>query len=151
MKVILLDNVAKTGQRYEVVDIANGYAMNFLIPKKLARTATPEALKELESERMEAEKKRAIQLQSLTEALEKVHGKTIVLKGKANEEGHLFAGIHKDTIVEAIKTELGASIDADVLSCAFPIKEIGEHTITISGPQDETAQITLVGEKEGHE
>jgi large subunit ribosomal protein L9 len=149
MKVILLENVPKVGHKYEVVEVASGHALNLLIPRKLARTATPQALHELESKRKGAEEKKIKEMESLSESLKKVDGKTVVLKGKANEEGHLFAGIHKDVIAEKINTEHGTSFSLEMLSCDDPIKSIGAHQVTLSDQKGEhTAHVKCIVEKE---
>src|SRR3990167_658932 len=99
MKVILLQNVAKTGRKYEVKDVSDGYALNFLIPNKLAKVATVNALRELESERLQHEQNQKTKEVDLIESIEKLKDSRVSISAKINDEGKLFAGIDKGDII----------------------------------------------------
>ena len=132
MKVIFLQDVPRVGRKYDVKDVNDGYAANFLLPRKLAETATPKAIAELEKRKKSIEIEREVQDSLLLKNLEEIKGKTITLKGKANELGHLFSAIHKKEIVEAMKAQNHADIGEEFIVLEKPIKEIGEHEIPIS-------------------
>lgn len=139
MQVILLNDVAKIGRKLEVHNVADGYATNFLFPKKLAERATPKRVKELEEQQKAAEAERALQSELLHKNLESLKGSHIELSRKANEQGHLYKGVSKEDVYEAIKAdgrlELGSP---EVILLDQPIKALGEHTIRVR-----------VGEQEG--
>lgn len=132
MKVIFLSDVQKVGKKHDVKEVNDGYAMNFLLPRKLAVMATPKAVAELELRKKEIAIEREVQDSLLNKNLEEIKGKTITIKGKANDKGHLFSAIHKKEIVEAMKTQNHADIGEEFIILEKPIKEIGEFEIPIS-------------------
>jgi len=133
MKVILLKDVAKVGRKYEVKEVADGFARNALFPRKLAELAMGDAVKRIEKMKREAAQAGDFAADLLAKNLAALGGKTVILCAKANEKGHLFQGIHKEEIAEAIRKELGLDIPPDSLSLEKPIKEIGGHEVAITG------------------
>lgn len=131
MKIIFLQDVPRVGKKYDIKEVNDGYAMNFLFPRKLAEAATPKAVAELEKRKKSIEIEREVQESLLLKNLEEIKGKAIIIKGKANEQGHLFSAIHKKEIVEAMKTQNHADIGEEFIVLEKPIKEIGEHEIPI--------------------
>lgn len=146
MKIILLKDVPGTGKRFDVKDVAPGFATNFLIPNGLAATATDAELQKIESKRATAEAELKIQTDLLTKNLETLHGKSIFIKEKANDEGHLFAGIHRGEICKHIKSALGVEIPLEALELEKPIKNVGDSLIT-ARVGEKKAQFHLVVEK----
>jgi len=131
MKVILLHDIKKVGKKYEVKDVSNGYALNLLIPKGLAEVATPASEKRLAvvKSRIDAETK--INHELLVKNLKDLAGVVIEMKEKVNEKGHLFAGIHKEDIVKALKAQSRVDVAKEYIDLEKPIKELGEHTINV--------------------
>src|SRR3990167_7311995 len=103
MKVILLKDIGGVGQRYEVKNVAEGYASNFLLPRKLAVMATEKEIERLNIERLKDEGRRKMREETLEKNIEKLAETKITIKAKASEAGHLFAGIHKKDILKAFK------------------------------------------------
>ncbi|OGI64548.1 50S ribosomal protein L9 [Candidatus Nomurabacteria bacterium RIFCSPLOWO2_02_FULL_40_10] len=132
MKVIFLQDVPRVGKKYDIKEVNDGYAVNFLLPRKLAETATPKAIAELEKRKKSIAIEREVQESLLLKNLEEIKGKTITLKAKTDEKGHLFAQIHKKEIVEAMKAQNHADIGEEFIALEKPIKETGEHEIPIS-------------------
>jgi len=132
MKVIFLNDVPRVGRKYDVKEVNDGYATNFLFPKKLAELATPKAIAELEKRKKNIEIEREVQESLLLKNLEEIRGKIIVIKGKANDKGHLFSAIHKKEITESMKKQNHADIGEEFIVLEKPIKEIGEFEIPIS-------------------
>jgi large subunit ribosomal protein L9 len=130
MKVILLRDVAKIGRRFDVREVPDGHALNFLIPRKLAEPATKEALRRLEVET----KKKTIMSDrhdtSFKDALKKLSESTLTLALAANEQGHLFKGVKAADILKCI-IENGVHIEENEIVLPQPIKEVGEHEITL--------------------
>mgnify|MGYP001600522421 FL=1 len=87
MKIILLKDVPKVGRRYDVKDVADGYALNLLIPKGLAKIATPDAVKKIEETKKNDLTQKKIQEELLLKSLESIKNITLVIKGKANGQG----------------------------------------------------------------
>lgn len=131
MKVIFLQDVPRVGKRHDVKDVNDGYAANFLLPRKLAVVATKEALAELERRKQNIEIERAVQDDLLKKNLEEIKGKVVHMKGKADDKGHLFQGIHAKEIVEAMRAEHHAEVSADAIALDKPIKQLGEFEIPI--------------------
>lgn len=131
MKVIFLQDVPRVGKRHDVKDVNDGYAANFLLPRKLAIVATKEALAELERRKQNIEIERAVQDDLLKKNLEEIKGKVLHMTGKADDKGHLFQGIHAKEIAAAMKSEHHADISPDVIVLDKSIKQIGEFEIPI--------------------
>ena len=131
MRVIFLKDIPRIAKKYDVKEVPDGYAMNFLLPRKLAELATPKAVTELEKNKKNIAIEREVQADLLLKNLEEIKGKVLHIKSKADEKGHLFSGIRRRDIVDAMKTEYRADIDEGVIKLEKPIKEIGEHEIPL--------------------
>jgi len=132
MKIILLQDVKKVGQRGSVVTVADGYGQNVLLPKKLAAAATPENLKRWEKEVEGAQKRKALDEASAQNILSAIEGKTVIIHARANETGGLFEAIHEKQIAEAIQKTLGISVPEEAVILDAPVKKIGSHPVTLS-------------------
>ena len=132
MKIILLQNIKGFGQIGDVKNVPNGYGRNFLLPRKLAKVANDNAMKEIESLKakriitIEAENKNAL------EAVEKLKDLVIEFTKKATKTGKLFAGIGKDDIVSEIKKASGIQLQEEMIGHNEPIKHIGEHLVDLN-------------------
>ncbi len=132
MKVIFLQDVPRVGKKYDVKEVPGGYAMNFLIPKKLAEPATPKALEMLKIRKNEILVVKEVQNELLMKNLEEIKGKVVHISAKADDKGHLFKGIHTKEIVAAMKAEHHADITPEFIVLEKPIKEVGEFEIQIA-------------------
>jgi len=142
MKIILLKDVQKVGKKYEVKEIADGYAANLLIPRGLAIAATGSAMKSLELERAKIEGERKIHEELLVKNLAQLEGKILVMRVKGNEKGHLFAGIHKDELIAEIEKQTRLQLNTEHVVLSKPIKEAGDHVIEVKGA-GKSAKFTL--------
>lgn len=131
MKVILLQDVRGIGRKLDVKDVADGYAQNFLLPRKLAERATAERVREVEGKRATVLKEREMAEKELLEALSSLKGITVTLAAPANDQGHLFKGVKPAEIVDALKVQAKVAIPADAIMLAAPIKSVGTHTIPV--------------------
>ncbi|MEK7661910.1 MAG: 50S ribosomal protein L9 [Patescibacteria group bacterium] len=143
MKIILLKDVPGVGRRYEVKEISPGYARNFILPKGLGEPATEAAMKRVKTLSVQAEAEHKIQEELLRKNVESLDGKRIEVKEKANELGHLFAGIHIKEIEKLFKEKLHAEIPLHFIKLDKPIKEIGTFKIEIDSGSSK-AYVTLV-------
>lgn len=111
MKVILLDEIKGKGGEGDVVEVAQGYAENFLFPKKLAVAATKGNLKQLDERRNNIAKREAVRLATANETKAAFEGKTVTVDVKVGDEGILFGSVTAAMIADAIKAQLGMDID----------------------------------------
>lgn len=146
MRVILLKNIEKIGDKYEIVDVASGYAQNFLFPRELAKPATPVHLRQLEAKKKEWQKKRSKEIRELRKEVDRIKGEKFTIKKKVNEEGRLFGSVDAGQIKEALEKR-GFDVKKAEVVLKEPIKETGEWAITISFPHRVEAEIKLVVEE----
>ncbi len=131
MRVIFLKDVPRVGKKYDVKEISDGYAVNFLFPRGLAKMANAQNLAELERNQKEVSIKKEVQEGLLLKNLEEIKGIVLTMKGKANEKGHLFSAIHKKELAETLKKEKRIDVGEDFIALEKPVKEIGEFEIPV--------------------
>jgi large subunit ribosomal protein L9 len=142
MKVIFLKDVPGVGRKYETKELADGYAINRIIPQGLAIAATSSAVKRIELEKAKLEGERKVHEELMLKNLKEIEGVTVTMIEKANEKGHLFAGIHKAEILPAILKQTRLQIAPEFLILDKPIKETGEHKIEVQ-IKDKKVKFTL--------
>lgn len=131
MKLILIADVNELGKRGDVVEVAEGYARNFLLPRKKAVKANEGALAQAESireARIESERRAREEAENLATALA---GTRVVLAAQAGDEGRLYGSVSVGDVVEGIRRFTGVELEKDTVAIASPIKEIGLHEISI--------------------
>ena len=143
MKVILLADVKGNGKKDEIINVSDGYARNFLFPKKLAVEATPGALKEIEKKRAaeaarEAERRAEAEAKALM-----LKGKIINLTVKCGEKGRLYGSITSKDIVEALAAQAGITIDKRKILSDEPIRTYGAYTREVKLFQEITGKIHI--------
>lgn len=143
MKVVLLKDVSGVGRKNEVETVSDGYALNLLIPKKLAVAGTPATIAHAERLKSEGSVKRKIQEDLLLKNLATLDGVVIEMSEKANEQGHLFAGIHANAIAAALKKQKGIDLLPEFLVLHKPVKEVGERIITVKA-HDRAGKFALI-------
>ncbi|OHB09573.1 MAG: 50S ribosomal protein L9 [Candidatus Zambryskibacteria bacterium RIFCSPLOWO2_02_FULL_39_26] len=131
MKIILLKDVPKVGQRYDIKNVAEGFALNMLIPRGLAEVATPNAIKKVEEMRRNDLTQKKIEEKLLVKSLENLKNLTVTLKEKANDKGYLFAGITKEMLAGEILKISRLNINPEFIKLVKPIKEVGEHKVLV--------------------
>ena len=130
MKVILIEDVAGKGKAGEIVNVSDGYARNFLFPKKLAKEATPQNLNAANI-RLAAEKhKKAVQKQSAEDMAKDLEGKTITITAKRGDGGKLFGAVTSKEVAAALKDEYGIDIDKKKINVPH-IKEMGTYEASV--------------------
>ena len=132
MKVILLKEVKRVGHAHEAIDIADGYALNFLIPKKLAIPATPVAMKEAELRRKQTSERAELNAKLLAQNIAALAEARIVVRAKANEKGHLYDAVSAPEIIQATKEQAHIDLPSDAIKLEKPIKELGIFDIPVS-------------------
>lgn len=147
MKVILKEDIKGVGRKYEIKNVADGYANNFLIPRKLAEFATPEAIKKAEVLKLASDAEIQIKAKLLDKQIEILKDVRVKISKKANDKGHLFEKIHEREITETLKRDARIEIPEEMILIENPIKEIGEHKIRVKS-QDKGGEFVLVVERE---
>jgi large subunit ribosomal protein L9 len=148
MKVVLREDVKGLGAVGDVKDVADGYARNFLIPRRLAAPATPGALKNVEAQRASAAKRQA-QLEAEARALSsRLNNTTLTLKARVGGQDRLYGSITAADIAAALGNEFGTPFDRRKLVLDEPIRELGTHTVPVHLARDVTASLTVRVEPE---
>ncbi len=142
MKVILLENVKNLGNKNDIVNVADGYARNFLFPKKLAKIATEKDVKSIEENKAKEKKELKKMTKKFKEISEKISGKKFVIKSKG-EGVRLFGSIGKSDIVKIIGDN-GIEIREEQVVLDKPIKEVGEKKIVIKFNDEIETEIILL-------
>ena len=151
MQVILLEKIANVGNLGDVVKVKDGYARNFLIPHGKAKRATPDNLQAIEARRADLEKAAGEKLAAAQALAEKLEGAMLRISQKAGVDGRLFGSVTNVDVVEALKPQ-GVQIEKSMVRMPpGPLKQVGEHPVSIALHTDVTAHITVnvVGETVG--
>jgi large subunit ribosomal protein L9 len=147
MKVILAENIPSLGEIGKIVNVAAGYARNYLLPQGLALEATGKNVRELEhKKRMLAQKREKVRQQMLSVA-EKLNQATIVLRRKVSEDEKLYGSVSGTDIASALK-EKGFDIGRKNIQLDQPIRQLGQHSVLVRVDPQITAQVNVIIEKE---
>ena len=142
MKVILTDEIRGLGTRGDIVSVKDGYARNYLIPKNLAREATPGNMKSIEQER----KKWALLAQQEKEVAQKaaasVQGVKVTIAKRVGEHGNLFGSVTANDIADAL-TAKGIEVDKRRIELAHPIKTLGTHEVDVRLHREVSAHVQV--------
>lgn len=131
MKVILTKNVAHVGQMYDVVDVKNGYAQNYLFPRHLAELATAPKVAALAERRAEIQAARLAAHEAISSAIAGLNG-PLTMRAHANEEGHLYDKVTAHKIAEALSEVTGHEVDDKKVHLKEPIAAVGEYTVKVA-------------------
>ena len=147
MRVILLQDIERLGKRYEIKEVKNGYARNFLIPQGLVKIANDEALKWLEIQKEVGDKKAEQLLKTTQEIASTLDGQEVLISVKVGEDGQLFESISIQKIFDELK-KMGFNIKKKQIDLAQPIKELGEFPVKIKFDHNLEPEITIVVSEE---
>ena len=142
MKVILIDEIRGLGTRGDVVNVKDGYARNYLLPKNLAREATPGNLKSIEQERKKWALLAQKEKEQAAKAAEVVKGTKVVVQKRVGENGQLFGSVTANEIADALNAK-GLEVDKRRIELAHPIKSLGTHDVEVRLHKDVFAQIQV--------
>ena len=147
MEVILREDIEKLGHRGQVVSVAAGYARNFLLPKRLAVTATESNKKIVEQERHAALRRDAKEVADASELAKLMSAVSITVAQKAGENDQLFGSVTSKDIADLLEKQ-GYTIDRRKVLLDEPIKTLGEHKVTVRLHKDVTVDIPVHVNKE---
>lgn len=143
MKVILLADVKGTGKKQEIVNVSDGYARNFLFPKKLAVEATPGAAKEIERKQA-AERQREMERRAAAEKkAASLRGKVITVVAKCGAQGRLYGSVTGQEIADALRAQHGVEVDKRKIDLAEPIRAVGETEVVVKLYPEISAKMTV--------
>ena len=132
MKVILQRDVKGVGREHEAVEAKDGYALNFLIPKKLAVPATPAALKDAEFRMRQKSERKELDHKLLSETLATLADGRVQIAKKANTQGHLYDAVDAADIASAVKSATNLDVPEEAIKLEKPIKELGAFRVPVS-------------------
>ncbi|MCI6887293.1 MAG: 50S ribosomal protein L9 [Lachnospiraceae bacterium] len=143
MEIVLLEDVKALGKKGQVVKVNDGYARNFILPKKLGVEATSKNLNDLKLQKANAAKIAAEQLAAAKELAAKIEQLSVTLKMKAGEGGKAFGSVSGKEIAAAAADQLKLDIDKKKLVLPDPIKTFGTHEVPVKLHKDVTAKLTV--------
>ena len=147
MQVILLSDVARVGRKFDVLDVSNGYANNYLFPRKLAEHATPSKVAELVKRKEAVAAAEEARIADIKEKLETLTKATITITEKADDQGHLFKKIRSEDIAETINKDQAIDLAKENILLDSPIHDVGTHSVDVEAAGVRVT-ISVVIEKE---
>jgi large subunit ribosomal protein L9 len=144
MKVIFLDDVRNVGKKYDIKDVSDGYARNFLFPNKLAETASPEAIKKLEAMKFAHEKEDKETLAQLEAVARKINETKIQFEVKTDKSGAVFGSVNKESILKALREHKLIGTERIDIDLKYPIKELGEYVVPIDLRKGVVAKLGVI-------
>jgi len=144
MKVLLLQDIKGTGNKGQILEVSDGYARNFLLPKKLAKIASKELINQLKQSEERENKLMEQELKANQKKASQIDGEEIEIKVKASATGTLYSAIGSAKIVEEIKKQIKSNIKSEQVVLNKPIKEIGEYKIKIKFGHGLEAELRVI-------
>ena len=143
-QAILLQPVEQLGERGDVVDVADGYLRNFLVPRKLAQPATSASLADAARRAEAAEKAAAEQTERAEENAALLRKTVLTISHQAGDDGRLFGAVTAQEIVDAVKAARGVKLDKRKVHLAEPIKTTGTHMVSVEVADGVTADVKTI-------
>lgn len=143
MDVVLLEDVKALGKKGQIVKVNDGYARNFILPKKLGLEANAKNLNDLKLQKANEVKIAAEQLQAAKDLAKSLEDKSVTLSIKAGQGGRAFGSVSSKEVAEAIKKQLQIDIDKKKLVMPESLKTFGTHIVPIKLHKDVTGQISV--------
>ena len=130
MKVILLQDVKGKGKKGQMIDVSDGYARNYMLPRKMAVEATADAVNTMKMNDKAAAEKAAKERAEALEISRKLREMTLIVKAKGGGAGRLFGSVTNQEIADALKASAGITLDKRKIVISDPIKNVGTYTVT---------------------
>lgn len=144
MKLVLLEDVENVGKKYEVKNVKDGYARNFLLPKNLAKIATKEVVEWANMQKEIIEKQAVEDLAKIQKMASEIDGLELTVSVKIGDKGQLFEKINEQKIIERLKEEAGIDVKKTQIAFGGPIEGLGEFPLKIKFDHNLEAEITLI-------
>ena len=143
MKVILTQDVKGKGKKGQMIEVSDGYARNFMLPRKIAVEATPDAVNTMKMNDKATQERIAREKAEALEISKTIRGLTVVVKAKGGGAGRLFGSITNQEIADALKAQSGINLDKRKIVLADTIKSVGTYTATCKLGYEITAPLTV--------
>ena len=144
MKVLLLADVKNLGKKDDIVNVSDGYARNMLFPKKLAVTATPKNMKDVELKKKNEARIEAEHLKEAQKFAEELSSKEVTVGIKVGTGGIAFGSVSTKEIAEAAKNQLGVELDRKKMILDAPLREVGESSVQVRVHPKVTATLKVI-------
>ena len=131
MKVILLQDIQGTGKKNQIIETSDGYARNYLLPRKMAKEATAEAVNSLEKSKNADKHREDVRRQEAEVRARELKGKVVQIEAKGGENGKIYGSVTNEQIVAALKAQHGIEIDKRKLELEEPIRSAGQFFVTL--------------------
>lgn len=148
MKVILLQDVKSLGKKGQIVNVNDGYARNFILPKKLGVEATGKNLNDLKLQKKNEEKVALDNLNAAKALSEKLAAGEVALSIKVGEGGRVFGSVSSKEIAEAVKEQMNLDVDKKKIQVKEAIKSLGTHIVSVKLHPEVTAELKVVVKEE---
>ena len=148
MKVILTQDVKGKGKKGQMIEVSDGYARNFMLPRKIAIEATPDAVNTMKMNDKATQERIAREKAEALEISKTIRGLTVVVKAKGGGAGRLFGSVTNQEIADALKAQSGIGLDKRKIVIADVIKTVGTYTVTCKLGYEITAPLTVKIEEE---
>ncbi len=143
MKVILLQDVKGKGKKGQLLEVSDGYARNFMLPRKMAIEATPDAVNTMRMNDKATQERIAREKAEAMDTAKKLRELTVVVKAKGGGAGRLFGSVTNQEIADSLKTQTGISLDKRKIVLSDPIKNVGTYTVTCKLGYEISAPLTV--------
>ena len=143
MKVILLQDVKGKGKKGQMLEVSDGYARNFMLPRKMAIEATADAVNTMRMNDKATQERIAREKAEAMDTARKLRELTVVVKAKGGGAGRLFGSVTNQEIADSLKTQTGISLDKRKIVLSDPIKNVGTYTVTCKLGYEITAPLTV--------
>lgn len=149
MKLILKQDVDNLGVAGDIVDVADGYGNNYLMPRGMAMRASKGALTDAEAIGRSRRKREAKNLAEAQQRQSELQGRPVIVAANAGEDGTLYGSIGSTVIAKAVRDQLGVAVDRRRIVLERPLKELGEHRVPVRIHRDVRADLTVIVARDG--
>jgi large subunit ribosomal protein L9 len=143
MKVVLRDDVENVGRKGDLIEVTDGFARNYLVPRGLAMKATKGVVQQAEAMRRNREARDAREREAAQALADQLAGQRIELRARAGEGGRLFGSVTSADVVDAVRTQTGVALDRRKTQLADPLKELGPVEIPVRLHSDVEVTLTV--------
>lgn len=143
MKVILLQDIRGTGKKDQIIEVSDGYARNYLLPRKMAREATKEALNSIEKAKAAEKYREEVKRAEAEQMARELKGKVVIVNARGGESGKLYGSVTGQEIANAMKEQLGLTVDKRKIELDEPVRSAGQTLFTVRLAAGITARLIL--------
>lgn len=143
MKVVLLQDVKSQGKKNDIIEVSEGYARNFLFPKKLAVVADAKAVNDIKNKKSSEAHKIEVERENAKKTAQKLSETTVTILADGGQDGRFYGAVTSKDIAEALKNQAGVDVDKRKIVLDAPIKAFGSYKIDVKLYQEITGKVTV--------